>query len=76
MELGRPHVAAVAARLSDPNPVVREQIAIALGFIGGPEAAAALKGASGESDPEVRHAIDVAQVRITRSTVAPTQGAQ
>jgi HEAT repeat protein len=51
VELGRPHVAAVAARLSDPNPVVREQIAIALGFIGGPEAAAALKGASGESDP-------------------------
>ena len=43
VELGQPHVAAVAARLSDPNPVVREQIAIALGFIGGPEAAAALK---------------------------------
>ena len=76
MELGQPHVAAVAARLSDPNPVVREQIAVALGFIGGPEAAAALKAASGESDPDVRHAIDVAQVRITRSTVAPTQGGQ
>ena len=54
VELGRPHVAAVAARLSDPNPFVREQIATALGFIGGPEAAAALKGASGESDPDVR----------------------
>ena len=75
MELGRPHVAAVAARLSDPNPVVREQIAVALGFIGGPEAAAALKAASGESDPEVRHAIDVAQVRITRTTVVPSKGA-
>jgi len=74
VELGRPQAAAVAARLSDPNPVVREQIAIALGFIGGPEAAAALQGASGESDPYVRHAIDVAQLRITRSTVAPTQG--
>jgi HEAT repeat protein len=75
VELGRPHVAAVAARLSDPNPVVREQIAIALGFIGGPEAVAALKAAGGESDPEVRHAIDVAQVRITRTTVLPTKGA-
>ena len=73
VELGRPHVAAVAARLSDPNPVVREQIAVALGFIGGPEAAAALKAAGGESDPEVRHAIDVAQVRITRTTVVPTK---
>ena len=74
VELGRPHVAAIASRLADANPVVREQIAIALGFIGGPEAAAALQGASGESDPYVRHAIDVAQLRITRSTVAPTQG--
>jgi HEAT repeat protein len=67
VELGQPHVAAVAARLNDPNPVVREQIAVALGFIGGPQAAAALKAASNESDPGVRHAIDVAQLRITRS---------
>jgi len=72
VELGQPHVAAVAARLSDPNPVVREQIAVALGFIGGPQAAAALTAASGESDPGVRHAIDVAQIRIKRSTGAPT----
>jgi len=71
VELGRPHVAAIAARLGDPNPVVREQIAIALGFIGGPEAAAALKGASAESDANVRHALDVAQLRITRATAAP-----
>jgi len=76
VELGPPHVAAVAARLNDSNPVVREQIAVALGLIGGPEAAAALTAASGESDPEVRHAIDVAQVRIARSTAAPTPGGQ
>jgi HEAT repeat protein len=72
VELGQPHVAAVAARLSDPNPVVREQIAVALGFIGGPQAAAALTAASGESNPDVRHSIDVAQIRIKRSTGAPT----
>ena len=54
VELGQPHVAAVAARLSNPNPFVRGQIATALGFIGGPEAVAALKGASGDSDPDVR----------------------
>ena len=76
VELGQPHVAAIAARLGDPNPVVREQIAVAQGFIGGPQAAAALKAASGESDPDVRHAIDVAQVRITKPAVAPTQGGQ
>ena len=71
VELGQPHVAAVAARLSDPNPVVREQIAVALGFIGGPEAAAALKAASGESDPGVRNRIGVAQFRLTRKTASP-----
>ena len=54
VELGQPHVKTVAARLSDSNPLVRGQIATALGFIGGPEAVAALTAASGESDPEVR----------------------
>ena len=75
VELGRPHVAAVAARLSDPNPFVRGQIATALGFIGGPEAVAALKGASGDADLDVRQRIGVAQLRLTRTTVAPATGA-
>ncbi len=67
VELGQPHVAAVAARLGDPNPFVRGQIATALGFIGGPEAVAALKGASGESDPDVAKRISFAQLRLTRN---------
>jgi HEAT repeat protein len=71
VELGPPHVAAVAAQLSNPNPFVRGQIATALGFIGGPEAVAALKGASGESDLDVRKRISFAQLRLTRTTVAP-----
>ena len=73
VELGRPHVAAVAARLGDPNPFVRGQIATALGFIGGPEAVAALKGASGESDPDVAKRISFAQLRLTRTTAIPTR---
>jgi HEAT repeat protein len=68
VELGRPHVAAVAARLSDPNPFVRGQIATALGFIGGPEAVVALKSAGGESDLDVRQRIGAAQLRLTRTT--------
>jgi len=75
LDLGRTHVAAIAARLGDPNPVVREQIAIALGFIGGPEAAAALNGANGESEPSVRHALNVAQARIARATAKPASAA-
>jgi HEAT repeat protein len=66
VELGSAYAPAIAARMSDPNPVVREQIAIVLGFVGGPAAAAALKGASAESDASVRRAIDVAQFRLTR----------
>ena len=75
VELGRPIVGAVAARFTDPNPLVRGQIATALGFIGGPEAVSALKGASGESDPDVRQRIDTAQLRLTRTTVGPGAGA-
>ena len=73
VDLGQTQVAAVATRLGDANPIVREQIAIALGFIGGPEAAGALNGASGEADPNVRHALDVAQVRLTRATAKPAR---
>jgi len=75
VELGPPHVAAVAARLSDPNPFVRGQIATALGFIGGPDAVAALKGAGGDSDPDVRQKLSVAQLRLTRPAVSPATGA-
>src|SRR5262249_57267495 len=74
VELGGPVVAAVAARFSDPDPFVRGQIATALGFIGGPEAAPALKRASGESDPEVRQRIETAQLRLTRTAAAPARG--
>jgi HEAT repeat protein len=66
IDLGRPQTAAVAAHLKDANPVVREQVAIALGFIGGPEAAAALKAVSGDADANVRNAIEVALFRANR----------
>ena len=75
VELGQPHVAAIAARLGDPDPFVRGQIATALGFIGGPAASAALKSASGESDPDVRQRIDIAQLRLTRRTAVRAAGA-
>jgi len=71
VELGQPGVEVVAARLNDPNPFVRGQIATALGFIGGPKAIDALKRASGESDPDVRQRIGVAQLRLTRTKVIP-----
>ena len=75
VELGQPHVEAVAARLGDPDPLVRGQIATALGFIGGPKALEALQGASGESDPDVRQRISFAQLRLTRTTAGLATGA-
>ena len=65
--LGQPHVPAIAARLGDSDPFVRGQIATALGFIGGAQAAAALKGASGEPDPNVGKTINFAQLRLART---------
>jgi len=75
VELGRPIVATVAAQLSHTDAFVRGQIATALGFIGGPEAVAALNGATTESDPDVRRKIDTAQLRLTRTTVVPARRA-
>lgn len=72
IELGRTQAKAIAAHLADPNPVVREQIAIALGNIGGPDALAALSTASAETEPQVRRAIDVALFRLKQ--LAPRTG--
>jgi HEAT repeat protein len=75
VELGLPHVEAVAARLSEPNAFVRGQIATALGFIGGPKSIEALKRASGDSDPDTRQRISVAQFRLMRPRASPAAGA-
>jgi HEAT repeat protein len=64
VELGPRHTAEIAARLRDPNPVVREQIAIALGFIGGQDALAALNAAAADESADVETAVSVAQLRI------------
>ena len=64
VELGANHATEIAARLQDQNPLVREQIAIALGFIGGQEAAAALNAAASDENADVRFAVSVAQLRL------------
>ena len=65
VELGPSHAAAIAARLQDQDPVIRQQIAVILGFTGSPDASAALQAAA-TTDPsaEVRGAIQVAQLRL------------
>jgi HEAT repeat protein len=64
VELGPKHAPEIAARLQDRNPLVREQIAITLGFIGGQDAAAALNTAASDENADVRFAVSVAQLRL------------
>ena len=64
VELGPKHATEIAAHLQDRNPLVREQVAIALGFIGGQEAEAALNAAVSDENADVRMAVSVAQVRL------------
>ena len=61
-------VATLAAALGDDAPLVREHAAWALGRLGGPEAQAALRAArAGESDAEVRAAVDLALATLDRA---------
>ena len=64
VEIGPAHAVDLAARLRDQDPVVRRHIAIALGFVGGPDASAALTAAASDTNADVRSAIEVAQLRL------------
>ena len=64
VEVGRTHAVDLAERLRDQNPVVRQYVAIALGFVGGPDATAALTAASTDTNADVRNAVEVAQLRV------------
>jgi HEAT repeat protein len=74
VELGPRHAADVVTLLRDQNPVVREQAAIALGFMGGQEAVAGLAAAVSDESPEVRSAVSVAQLRLRRRAERTSTG--
>jgi HEAT repeat protein len=64
VELAPARTADIAAQLRDQNPGVRRAAAISLGFTGGAQAESALAAARQDPDDTVRHAIEVAQLRI------------
>ena len=64
VEIGPAHAVDLAARLRDQDPVVRQHVAVALGFVGGPDASAALTAAATDTNADVRNAIQVAQLRL------------
>ena len=64
VEIGQAHAVDLAARLRDQNPLIRQHVAIALGFVGGPDSAAALTAAATDTNTDVRSAVEVAQLRL------------
>ena len=58
VELGRPHVPALAISIQDPEPRVRERVVMALGLIGGPDAASALERATRDPNLDVARAAE------------------
>lgn len=67
VDLGGRGPDAVAAQLGRPEAEVRRDVAVALGFVGGPSSGAALARAAGDASPEVQRA---AQVALARARLA------
>jgi len=64
VDLGRSQPDAIVPYLQHADPGVRAYVAMAAGFVGGSAIEAALTRAAGDSDPAVRHAADVALMRL------------
>jgi HEAT repeat protein len=64
VELGHDHPDVLLPHLQNAVPVVRERVAIAVGFTGGPDAEAALSALTRDGDPAVRRAAEMAIMRM------------
>jgi len=64
VELGHDHPELLLPHLQNGVPVVRERVAIAVGFTGGPDAEAALTMLTRDGDPAVRRAAEIAIMRL------------
>jgi len=64
VELGRSQPDAIVPYLQHADPVVRERVAMAVGFVGGSGAEAALTRVVSDSNPAVSHAAEVALMRM------------
>lgn len=63
VDLGRPIVGDLEAHLREPEPAVRERVAMVLGLIGGEEAVAALQRALPDTNVDVSRAVERAIAR-------------
>ncbi len=70
VELGIAQPSALLPYLRHTDPIVRERVATAMGFVGGANAEAALSPLTSEGDPSVRRAAEASLVRIRASKQA------
>jgi len=64
VELGHDHPELLLPHLQNAVPVVRERVAMAVGFTGGADAEAALTVLTRDGDPAVRRAAEIAIMRL------------
>ena len=64
LELGHEQPGVLLSHLQDPTPAVRERVAMVVGFVGGPNAEAALNNLTRDGDPAVRRAAEMAVLRM------------
>ena len=64
VELGTAQPAALLPYLKHTDPILRERVATAVGFVGGADAEAALSNMTSDGDPSVRRAVEASLVRI------------
>ena len=70
VELGSAQPSALLPYLQHADPIVRERVATALGFVGDAGAEAALSQLTSDGDPSVRRAAEVALIRMRASRQA------
>ena len=67
VELGSAQPSALVPSLRHADPIVRERVATAMGFVGDAGAEAALSQVTSDGDPSVRRAAETALIRIRAS---------
>ena len=73
VELGSAQPSLLVPYLKHADPIVRERVATAMGFVGNADAEAALSQLTSDGDPSVRRAAETALIRMRVSKQAGTR---
>lgn len=73
VELGAAQPAALVPYLKHADPIVRERVATAMGFVGDAGAEAALSQLASDGDPSVRRAVEASLIRMRAGKQGPAK---